>query len=1080
MDLTDFQGAAWYHALPLTERIALRAGGEAARNGAAASAERRLQRWRSQAAFAAGLPFSRRLAQDGITEEDLLHLLGEPVESLRDRSPAPPAWLDELARAFVGHALPAAEGPHAAEQRPGQELLGFLAAAEPLVSRGRGRLRDGIADLARTYADLPFDPGTVEGVLLANLPAVLLPMLARTLVLELNAARLQGLLPGDTPEARFRAFLERLRRRETVLALYQEYPVLARQLALRMTTWVAFHLEFLRNLCADWEALRAAFGPEGPPGPLAEVTGGAGDPHRGGRAVLIARFRSGLCVVYKPKSLAVDVRFQQLLAWLNERGASPPFRTLKVLDCGDHGWVEFVAADGCVGADEVRRFYERQGGYLALLYALEATDFHAENLIAAGEHPVLIDLEALFHPRAAIPAGDGADGRAGSALAYSVLRVGLLPQRLWADEESEGLDISGLGAAPGQLTPRPVPAWDGAGTDEMRLSRKRMPFPGSQNRPRLDGAAVDVARYTGAIASGFVATYRLLLRHRDELLSDDGPLARFAGDEVRVLLRGTDTYAQLLHGGFHPDLLRDALDRDRFLDRLWAEAEQRPFLARAIAAERAALDQGDIPMFTTRPDCRDLWGGAGERISDFFEECGLDLVRGRLRRLSEDDLARQLWFVRASLATLSLGAEPAAPPTPRAAAAPVPADRARLLAAARAVGDRLEALALREGDDATWIGLTMVRDRQWSLMPLGADLYGGLAGVALFLAYLGDLSGEERYTALARGALGTLRGQVRWAASRFSSVGAFDGWGGVIYALAHLAALWQRPDLLDEAMDLVGRLPDLVGRDEQLDVMAGSAGCLGALLALEQFAPSRRVREVAARCGDRLVASARPAGQGLGWTTRLPSVGPLTGFSHGAAGMAWALLGLAARTGREHYRRAALAAIAYERGLFADEPGNWPDLRAAGPAGFVTAWCHGAPGIGLARLGTLGHLDDGQVRAEIGAALRTTLRCGFGANHSLCHGDLGNLELLLQAAEVLHEPHWRGEAGRVGAAVLGGIAQGGWLCGVPGGVESPGLMTGLAGIGYGLLRLAAPECVPCVLLLEPPRPRRARSGVSGR
>jgi hypothetical protein len=35
-------------------------------------------------------------------------------------------------------------------------------------------------------------------------------------------------------------------------------------------------------------------------------------------------------------------------------------------------------------------------------------------------------------------------------------------------------------------------------------------------------------------------------------------------------------------------------------------------------------------------------------------------------------------------------------------------------------------------------------------------------------------------------------------------------------------------------------------------------------------------------------------------------------------------------------------------------------------------------------------------------------------------------------------------------------------------------MTGLAGIGYGLLRLAHPELVPSVLLMEPP------SGISSR
>ena len=47
------------------------------------------------------------------------------------------------------------------------------------------------------------------------------------------------------------------------------------------------------------------------------------------------------------------------------------------------------AAQACTAPEEIQRFYERQGGYLALLYVLQATDFHFENLIAAGEHPVL-------------------------------------------------------------------------------------------------------------------------------------------------------------------------------------------------------------------------------------------------------------------------------------------------------------------------------------------------------------------------------------------------------------------------------------------------------------------------------------------------------------------------------------------------------------------------------------------------------------------------------------------------------------------------------------------------------------------
>ena len=100
--------------------------------------------------------------------------------------------------------------------------------------------------------------------------------------------------------------------------------------------------------------------------------------------------------------------------------------------------------------------------------------------------------------------------------------------------------------------------------------------------------------------------------------------------------------------------------------------------------------------------------------------------------------------------------------------------------------------------------------------------------------------------------------------------------------------------------------------------------------------------------------------------------------------------------------------------------------------------------------------------------MRSTLERGFGRNHCLCHGDLGNLDFLMHAARTLDdgalERSWRERA----ANVIESIERGGALCGMPLGIESVALMNGLAGIGFGLLRIAEPERVPSVLALEPP------------
>jgi class II lanthipeptide synthase len=132
-------------------------------------AKQRLQRWRSLPQFTTDSFFARRLAMNGLTEETLLYLLSESAETLRDRLPCPPAWLAELTQAF---SQPTADDSFPLpESLRDQQAAGFLEAVRPLISRGRGRLREGIVALARTRLGLPFDPHTIEEILFANLPS---------------------------------------------------------------------------------------------------------------------------------------------------------------------------------------------------------------------------------------------------------------------------------------------------------------------------------------------------------------------------------------------------------------------------------------------------------------------------------------------------------------------------------------------------------------------------------------------------------------------------------------------------------------------------------------------------------------------------------------------------------------------------------------------------------------------------------------------------------------------------------------------------------------------------------------------
>jgi len=483
--------------------------------------------------------------------------------------------------------------------------------------------------------------------------------MSSTIVLELNVARMQGNLEGDTPQARFQHFLSRLAHSKHMLPLLEEYVVLARFSTETIDRWVTCELELLNRLCADWHEIVALFTPDSDPGQLVNVEIAGGDSYRGGRMVMLLTWSSGFRLVYKPRSLATDMHFQELLAWLNCQGFQPAFRLLNILNKDGYAWCEFVAAASCSTPEEIERFYMRQGAYLALLYTLNANDIHADNIIAAGEYPMLIDLEALLQPYFPVPEDEQQPDTSAGLRHRSLLHIGLLPEcRL----QEHGIDVSGMGDSSGQLTPETVAVWRGIGTDEMRVERERIEIPTGLHRPRLLDANVDTSAYHDQVAVGFCAAYRLLVQHKNKLLAQ--LLPRFAHDEVRCLLRDSETYALLLKDSFHPNMLRDALDRDRLLDRLWLAVEHEPWLSRVIAAERDDLHSGDTPLFVTHPDTCDLYTSRGQTITDFFTISGLDMARARVQALDEQDLQHQLSLIYGSFTSLKRSISGAAEASP--------------------------------------------------------------------------------------------------------------------------------------------------------------------------------------------------------------------------------------------------------------------------------------------------------------------------------------------------------------------------------------------------------------------------------
>lgn len=908
---------------------------------------------------------------------------------------------------------------------------GGLGGIRPLVAYVFGEFKKVLTAVLRRHPGAPLSMEVGERIFLSGLSRQLLDVVGEAMVVELQQAWANRGGCGDGVDVTFEDVLDDLEEGPKTTGMMGRYPGLGELLRVVLLSRADARVECLRHLCEDWRAIGRCW-PALSETSLAGVAAVVGARSCGGRASLLLEFEPAGLLMYRPRSMAVDVHFQELLEWLNVRGANPAFRTVKVLDRGDHGWVEPVMPVDCSSALASVRFHERVGGLLALLHVLEAVGLSSAHVVPHGEHPVVLDAELLFQSRALHRTGGGASGEEAVArlgvegLARSVLRVGLLPR-------------------------------SGTGVGERRILTEQMESSG------------DVE----AVERGFARMYRLLCAVRPELLMSDGPIWRFATDRVRARLRPVEMYEEMLGAATAPEALRDRVACERVFDRLWEDVDEEPELARVILAEREDLECGDVPCFRTMPASHALWTSTGIKLPGFYDRSGLEQVESHVRGLEDDDLERQRWLLRSALLSdRALAARPSDEAVGVLTAPPLDPDE--YVEAAARVARRLEELAFVDGVRAEWVGVSSAHGvavgegdstggGSWSIEPLGLDLGEGASGVALFLARLASVTGSARHRLLAEQAA---VGVIEALAVRRScvSIGAFSGWGGVIYALTHLGVLLGSVDYIDRAEALVPLVEALVDGDEALDIRSGSAGAIMGLAALQAVRPSDRVVSAIRACASRLLVRVERLPIGYGWRAAVSGHAPLIGFPEGASGMALALLTASALTNDVAARDVAHHAIEYERSAYVPAAKNWLGR---------TTWCRGAPGIGLGRLAGLRYVDSWRVRSEILDAVKATLRSGFGGNHCLCHGVLGNVEFLAVAAARFGDVPLRRDVAQIAAGLMRRIDESGWRCGTWREVEAPGYLTGLAGIGDGLLRVAETR-LPSVLMLEPPASSGAR------
>lgn len=381
------------------------------------------------------------------------------------------------------------------------------------------------------------------------------------------------------------------------------------------------------------------------------------------------------------------------------------------------------------------------------------------------------------------------------------------------------------------------------------------------------------------------------------------------------------------------------------------------------------------------------------------------------------------------------------------------------------------------------------RNYDWMAFP---DIYSGSAGIALFLMELYKQTGEEKYY---QGAADAIKWSVHQCiiSSPPMRNSFYDGKGGCIYALLQLYKVRPDPALKTTAMELFDQMDFSLPERPVCDLLSGVSGELLALLHLYEATGEERILPVIDNRIAKLLSTAHPGNPGIYWDRNSSQHKGVSGFSHGSGGIAFALLEAGRYFGNSALSYFAEQAFLYENKHYDAAKKNWPDLRVdsyseekrekmmaaarkkdrsifTAYADFA-AWCNGAPGIGLTRLRAQHILEKEVYKKDLAIAIEKTISASGSKagddklpSPTLCHGNGGNLTLLLEAYKLSQDPELLSEA-EAGAVSIAASRQ--EQRAYTGGFFKPdedySLFNGNAGVGYFYLQALEPMKVSSVL-----------------
>ncbi|WP_323150552.1 type 2 lanthipeptide synthetase LanM [Pseudomonas glycinae] len=853
---------------------------------------------------------------------------------------------------------------------------------------------------------------------------------------------------------------------ETLVPFLTAYPVLARLLLDQIEATVNYLYKVVGHFISDIQALETAFG-------LAvrqidSIELGLGDAHANGETVCCLQIgRHSL--IYKPRSNREAIFYGALLARLHELSDKPCFSVYSpiMVSVDNRCWVEKIQHRACEAESDLALFFQRLGAQVAVIHALNGIDFHYENLIACGSHPVMIDLECLFTPAMVDLKVNLPHGRALFKTirfnSQSVYSSGFVPYAPGSDNDYSGLSRQ----QQFQSKKRHLVREQGF----YRLKQVMVQGePSLSHRPVFEGEVRSVTDHKEAFLRGFEQGYDEIMERRGMLLE---LLEQHAGSlKTRVLIKNTQRYADFIGMMLHPRFTRCRLQQELLLATLWSELNETLNDCGVPRHEIKDLERAGIPCFSMPLLSNCLIDGYGQVVAPLAIERPFDTCRRKLDSLSPSDKAFQLHVLQMCLFPVANEALP----LNRAHhlnAAPDPSG-AQFLEGAMSIAQAIERGRIEgEEGDVGWPFMdTHPRTQQHYLSPMGNGLYNGMGGLAIFYLSLYRVSEMTCHLDEAERILCAMHHSQGYFANELTA-SAYFGLTSYLYVLVNHRLMTGRQTYQATVDELLVKLTGFPREGDEFDFIHGWCGTVTVLVNLYHLEPQDALLQMI----EKLSLAIQSALMLEAGTLLLNATGrPLwTGFSHGISGVLHALGKIWSVTKEPLLAERIAQWLRAENRLASD--GFWLDLRENAKSISTIKWCHGDGGILIARRGlaqVMGVALDADTRTileqDIERCERHLWEQGLGSGYSLCHGDSGNLICLLKLYRATDNEQGIAQVNRALSQVIDNFFKEDFMD--ESNIPDLGMMLGIAGVGQALLH-ALDASLPDVLSLEFATPEAA-------